>query len=66
MKITVNSEPMEVSGTVADLLEARTGDRRPSGIAVAVDEEIVPRDDWARWPLQDGHVVEIVTAVQGG
>ena len=25
-----------------------------------------PRDDWARWPLQDGHVVEIVTAVQGG
>ncbi|HEY9352438.1 MAG TPA: sulfur carrier protein ThiS [Nocardioides sp.] len=66
MKITVNSEPMEVSGTVADLLEARTGDRRPSGIAVAVDEEIVPRDDWVRWQLQDGHVVEIVTAVQGG
>lgn len=66
MKITVNSEPMEVSGTVADLLEARTGDRRPSGIAVAVDEEIVPRDDWPRWPLQDGHVVEIVMAVQGG
>ncbi|MFD4324515.1 sulfur carrier protein ThiS [Nocardioides sp. NPDC058538] len=66
MKITVNSAPMEVSGTVADLLEARTGERRPSGIAVAVDEEIVPRDDWARWQLQDGHVVEIVTAVQGG
>ncbi|GGU44073.1 sulfur carrier protein ThiS [Nocardioides albus] len=66
MKITVNSEPTEVSGTVADLLEARIGDRRPSGIAVAVDEEIVPRDDWARWQLQDGHVVEIVTAVQGG
>lgn len=66
MKITVNSEPMEVSGTVADLLEERTGDRRPSGIAVAVDEEIVPRDDWARWALRDGHVVEIVTAVQGG
>ncbi len=66
MKITVNSEPTEVSGTVADLLEARTGDRRPSGIAVAVDEEIVPRDEWPRWQLQDGHVVEIVTAVQGG
>lgn len=66
MRITVNGEPTEVGGTVADLLETRTGDRRPSGIAVAVAEEIVPRDDWARWSLQDGDVVEIVTAVQGG
>ena len=66
MSITVNGEPMEVGGTVADLLEARTGDRRPSGIAVAVAEEIVPRDDWAGRALQDGDVVEIVTAVQGG
>ncbi|MEI7057728.1 sulfur carrier protein ThiS [Nocardioides sp. CCNWLW239] len=66
MKITVNGEPMEVGGTVADLLETRTGDRRPSGIAVAVAEEIVPRDDWADRLLHDGDVVEIVTAVQGG
>ncbi|NGN94353.1 sulfur carrier protein ThiS [Nocardioides sp. KC13] len=66
MRITVNGEPMEVGGTVADLLEARTGDRRPSGVAVAVAEEIVPRDDWAERSLQDGDVVEIVTAVQGG
>lgn len=66
MRITVNGEPVEVGGTVADLLEARTGDRRPSGIAVAVAEEIVPRDDWAGRSLQDGDVVEIVTAVQGG
>ncbi|MDQ4113722.1 MAG: MoaD/ThiS family protein [Actinomycetota bacterium] len=26
----------------------------------------MPRDEWPRWQLQDGHVVEIVTAVQGG
>jgi sulfur carrier protein len=67
MTITVNGAATELAGaTVADLLVARMDDPRPSGIAVAVNEEVVPRDDWPKWPLADGDVVEIVTAVQGG
>lgn len=67
MLITVNGQATELAATtVADLLAARTGDPRPHGIAVAVNDEVVPRDDWPRWPLAPGDTVEIVTAVQGG
>jgi sulfur carrier protein len=64
--ITVNGTPEEFSGTIADLLAARMGDSRPQGIAVAIGDDVVPRDDWSRRPLADGDTVEIVTAVQGG
>ena len=37
-----------------------------SGVAVAVDGEVVPRAEWAATPLADGARVEVLTAVQGG
>jgi sulfur carrier protein len=37
-----------------------------SGVAIAVDGEVVPRADWASVPLADGARVEVLTAVQGG
>lgn len=64
--ITVNGEALPFRGTVAELLEARLGDPRPPGIAVAVGEDVVRRDAWAGHELGDGDRVEIVTAVQGG
>jgi sulfur carrier protein len=64
--ITVNGEAVPSPGTVADLLQQRMDDPRPHGIAVAVNDEVVPRADWPRYPLGDGDRVEIVTAVQGG
>lgn len=67
MTITLNGEALTVeAATIADLLALRLDDPRPHGIAVAVNEEVVPRDDWPRWRLTDGDVVELVTAVQGG
>lgn len=66
MTITVNGSPQDFAGTVADLLAARLDDPRPHGIAVAVNDEVVPRADWARHRLAVGDTVEIVTAVQGG
>ena len=67
MTITFNGEVVAAAAaTVADLLALRLDDRRPRGVAVAVNEEVVPRADWPRWPLADGDVVEVVTAVQGG
>ncbi|WP_370290855.1 sulfur carrier protein ThiS [Nocardioides sp.] len=69
--ITCNGERLALPATdpaltVADLLALRRGDPRPHGVAVAVDDEVVPRADWSRHRLADGAVVEIVTAVQGG
>ena len=37
-----------------------------SGIAVAVNGEVVPRGSWPDTQLADGDRVEVVTAVQGG
>ncbi|MEO9326394.1 sulfur carrier protein ThiS [Gordonia aurantiaca] len=66
MTITVNGEPLDVTGdvSVADVV-TRLGlpDR---GIAVAVDGAVVPRGSWNTETVAAGAVVEIVTAVQGG
>ena len=37
-----------------------------SGVAVAVDGEVVPKVRWAEAVLADGARVEVLTAVQGG
>lgn len=65
--ITVNGQPRDLVGqgtlddVVADLTRGTT-----SGIAVAVNDEVVPRTDWARTRLGPGDRVEVVTALQGG
>jgi sulfur carrier protein len=37
-----------------------------TGVAVAVDGEVVPKALWADTALADGARVEVLTAVQGG
>ena len=66
MSITVNDEAttVEPGTTVAQLVDARFGNRR--WLAVAVDGEVVPRVRWAEQGLHDGAALEILTAVQGG
>jgi sulfur carrier protein len=64
MTITLNGEPVAFTGTVADLVQERYADVR--GLAVAVDQAVVPRGAWASQKLAEGQCVEIVTAVQGG
>ena len=64
--VTLNGEPRDlpdgssVVQAVAELTSA------PSGVAAAVNGEVVPRGSWAATPLRRGDQVEIVTAVQGG
>ncbi|HUZ34975.1 MAG TPA: sulfur carrier protein ThiS [Streptosporangiaceae bacterium] len=66
IEVTVNGEPREVpAGTaVGQLVTAVT--HLASGVAVAVNGEVVPRSSWAARLLGDGDRVEVVTAVQGG
>jgi sulfur carrier protein len=66
MSITVNGEPAALAENVAALLQRWYDDPRPHGVAVAVNGEVVRRDEWPRHPLGDGDAIEIVTAVQGG
>ena len=66
MRITVNGEPREVeeAATVAVLVESLS--RGPRGVAVAVNEEVVPRSRWGGTELRAGDRVELLGAAQGG
>jgi sulfur carrier protein len=66
MIVTVNGEPREVppGTTVAQVIATLTS--QPSGIAAAVNSEVVPRGGWTGRALADRDQVEVVTAVQGG
>ena len=65
--ITVNGAPRPFKGDSLSVLIAETGiapDRR--GIAVALNERVVPRAAWARTVPRPGDMVEIVQPLQGG
>ncbi|MDO5634630.1 MAG: sulfur carrier protein ThiS [Micrococcus sp.] len=78
MSLTLNGTPHSLSehATVRDAVAAVTGrpidqDGRAAdggrlGVAVAVNETLVPRSAWSGHALQSGDVVDVVTAVQGG
>lgn len=64
--VQVNAEEQHVpEGTTLDSLLAQLG-KTHSGIAVAVDGDVVGRGEWNSVVLSDGARVEILTAVQGG
>ena len=66
-KIRVNGEEIPYrEQTVYELLQSIGVDPERQGIAVALNYEIVGRDDWKKIRLKPGDVVEIVTAVSGG
>lgn len=65
MKIRLNGENVETQAqTVAGLIEEL---QFPSqGVAVAVNEIVVPRAQHPFHQLQEGDQIEIIRAVQGG
>jgi sulfur carrier protein len=66
MNVIVNGASDDLpAGTSVDDVVARLG-RGRSGIAVAVNDEVVPRSRWSTVALVDGDRVEILTAAQGG
>jgi sulfur carrier protein len=64
--VTVNGERRGIPAetTVGELVAMVT--ELATGVAAAVNGEIVPRRSWPGTPLRDGDQVEVVTAVQGG
>jgi sulfur carrier protein len=66
VEITVNGSPMRLpeGGSVADLLR-RLGVETPR-VAVERNREILPRSEYAKTPLAEGDVYEVVELVGGG
>jgi sulfur carrier protein len=66
IEVAVNGEPRLVppDTSVADLITMVTG--QSTGLATAVNGEVIPRASWPATLLADGDRVEVVCAVQGG
>jgi len=68
MKLTMNGAQTEVAPktTLEQLLAAHEIRHDVKGVAVAINETVVPRGSWNTHPLKDGDTIEIIHAVQGG
>lgn len=66
VRVHVNGADRELSAgtTVADLADEVTASA--DQVAVAVNGDVVRRQQWAETSLAEGDRVEIVTAIQGG
>lgn len=68
MNLQLNGEPKTLdtdSLTVAELLE-RLDITQRRGVAIAVNNSVVPRSQWDDHALEEGDAVEIIRATQGG
>jgi sulfur carrier protein len=66
MRMTINGEERDVAdgATIAAVLAGL--DLRRDGIAVALNDDVVPRTEHAERTLHDGDRLEIIVAVAGG
>ena len=66
--VVVNGErhPLPAGGGLLALLQDLEITPETKGVAVAVDDALIPRADWAASHLHPGDRVEVVRAVQGG
>jgi sulfur carrier protein len=66
MKITVNGVERETEeGASVAHVVASVSDRQ-TGVAVALNDQVVPRGDWTSTIVCEADRVEVLTAVQGG
>lgn len=66
IQITVNGEAVQLSSpmTVEELLD--TVEVPPNYLAVELNENVVPREEYGDHTVADGDAVEVVTLVGGG
>ncbi len=67
MEITINQEKKDIeAGLTLEQLMEKLGYGKQEGIAVAVNDEVVPKGEWSRDMLKEADRVTIITATQGG
>ena len=67
IEIKVNGETTPVAfSTLAELLASRSLPAKGRGVAVALNETVVPRAKWPETRLEPGDRVEIVRPIVGG
>lgn len=65
MKVIINNKPTETQATTVKAL-AEELNLPASGVAVAISNTMVPRDEWDTTPIQENADIVIVKAFCGG
>jgi len=67
VQVTINRESFMLpeSGTLADVLPL-LDISRPDGIAIAVNDTVIPKGEWEQYRLQPEDKVFVIRATQGG
>lgn len=67
MDITFNNSPQTIDAptSIRTLLSQLVGEKQ-KGIAVAVNQAVVPRSEWDNHVVQAGDKVWVIRATQGG
>jgi thiamine biosynthesis protein ThiS len=65
MNLTINGENQVSSAETLGALVEQLG-MKPDRVAIELNREIVPREQWPQTPLHDGDRLEIVHFVGGG
>ena len=67
MTVFVNDQPRALAAGTAlvDLLR-ELGLAERKGVAIAINDEVVPRSAWPARPLADGERILVIQATQGG
>ncbi len=66
IQIKVNGESVEIESTMSVQQLLNTVDVPPNYLAVEVNADVVPREDYASTMVNEGDDVEVVTLVGGG
>ncbi len=68
MNIKINGKNTELAESlkVSDFIAIHLNGKEPRGIAVAVNDNIIPKSNWGDTSLAENDSIEIVHAVQGG
>ncbi|SMD31701.1 sulfur carrier protein [Reichenbachiella faecimaris] len=68
MKVKLNDREIQIHTENNQLIELMKTNQlyHESGIAVAINEEILPRTIWEQYQVQDNDNILIITATQGG
>jgi sulfur carrier protein len=68
MKIKLNGEEKIIEGSAKlnDFVVSQLQGKEPNGIAVAVNEMVIPKQKWESVLISENDSIEIIHAVQGG
>jgi sulfur carrier protein len=67
VEVSINQENFQLpeSGTLADILSLLQI-RQPDGIAIAVNNDVIPKGEWERYTLKAQDKIFVIRATQGG